>query len=56
LNSSLRKKSNNLAKLHEFENYLLIKQKQTHEIVARREKNISTVKDKSGRLDRVSFY
>ena len=53
--SSTLKKTNNLAKLHEFENYLLVKQKQTHEVTVRREKNMSNLRSKSGRGNMVGL-
>jgi hypothetical protein len=46
LNSTLRRRSNNLSKLHEFENNLLVKQNQVKGVVVRREKNISNTRDK----------
>jgi hypothetical protein len=39
LNSSLRRRSNNLSKLHEFEKNLLVKQNQVKGVMVRRDKN-----------------
>lgn len=49
LNSTLRRRSNNLSKLHEFENNLLVKKNEQNAIAMRREKNISNNRDKQVR-------
>lgn len=49
LNSTLRRRSNNLSKLHEFENNLLVKKNEQNAIAMRREKNISNNREKQVR-------
>ena len=49
LNSTLRRRSNNLSKLHEFENNLLVKKNEQNAIAMRREKNINNNRDKQVR-------